>query len=185
MESIFNINNYRKKLIDHYNSSYDKNTYDIRKKNIDNYADDFLLIIIDNTKKFSMMILDKLEKENNVYNNKIYTTIDFDEDYKEKIITNGCLGGTPSDIIVYPYGIYNDFCVSKLLISEFFAGFKYYIDDNVSEVLLDNEFGTFYAQPKFHISGNIEDFIGLKERNEIKKEYTSKLVKVLNKKLGG
>lgn len=163
MEEIFNLETYKKRLIEYYRWPCDEGKYEERKKVIDKLDVHDLENIIHNTKIFCFYLLEKLKRENQTYNGNIFTSVYIEE--KDKHISNNCGGGSPCDVLWLPKNFLPDCWVSRYLLRKFFEGFS--IDDDFEEIEEWNEeeqVGIILYYPKIEISGRIEIFNSLYER---------------------
>lgn len=179
LENIFNVTTYIKYLKNFYIYPYDEETFEQRSASIERLDKKYLEQIIENTKIFCFNVLEKLKDENQVHRNLIFTSIHLSE--KECAISNGCVGGYPSDILVLPAEYLDDCFVSEYLMKQFFEGFQINDDCDIEEIYNEQEqVGIEIIRKKLTFLGKIEDFDTLYE--ETKKELEQHVVRSIKQK---
>lgn len=161
MEDVFNIILYRKYLEDFYQYPYDEFKYLERVEYVKRYSDNYLQSIIDGTKKFVNFVLKKLEIDNKILDNIIFTSVELIE--KNDIYT-GLVGGCPADYI-YKVNFCEELLVSKYLLSVCLENFNIYDSYDVFENWdCDHEIGYFTESFLLNISSNVDNYNKVKVR---------------------
>ncbi len=183
MNKIFDLENYKKYLIDYYVENYDKNTYEKRAYYINSfYSNIYLYNILEGTKQFISYLLYELESKSN--DNKVFCIIkmpSFDELGRSRTshISNNCIGGWTSDTIIKPTKK-NDLLVSMYLLKKFFGpDFLILIDNYETEEIEKMNFGAIYsicANEKLTIIGTTSNLEKLYKKYNIEKPKVKSLV---------
>lgn len=161
MEDVFNIILYRKYLEDFYQYPYDEFKYLERVEYVKRYSDNYLQSIIDGTKKFVNFVLKKLEIDNKILDNIIFTSVELIE--KNDIYT-GLVGGCPADYI-YKVNCCGELLVSKYLLSGCLENFNIYDSYDVFENWdCDHEIGYFIESFLLNINSNVDNYNKVKVR---------------------
>lgn len=169
----FFLKSYKEYLIDFYVYGGDINAQKKRKAKIDSIDENYLIKIIEDTKKFILSVLDKMKEENAVFKGNIFTSVDISG--KVEFISNGCIGGWPADELYDCEGL----TVSRHLLNSFFKDFRIEVsEDEEDEFDVDTQIGGLYYYLKLVISGKVEEFAKLYDNNELKRETEKDLVKV-------
>lgn len=134
--------------------------------------------IVDNTRKFSLFVLEKMRFENNVLDENIFTNIDIIEN---RGISNGCLGGGYCDTLYHVSEQDEDIWVSIKLLKQFFKNIHVFENKDLVEYYNEQEdAGEIYVHTELRIVGSLEDF------DRLYKKYIScenvDNVKILNLK---
>lgn len=171
MDQIISIDEYRNVLIEYYKYNYDKDTYELRKRTINNsYDDEYLKRIINDTREIYEILLETLKKEGHTYEDKVYISIDIEEENIN--ISNGCIGGWHSDTIYIFYVGNREYYISNYILNLFFKGFDIYVHEDIIERMEDECIGSFIPIRKLFIRCKkdiYESFI--KESDILKLEY--------------
>lgn len=174
MENVFDFDAYKEHIINYYYHACDSQKQQERIDFVKRfYSDDYFKMVIENTKNFLIMLLEKMKNEPNYYEDKIFINLEFDVDPDHFIsyIVNGCSGGWSSDTI---FMIDKTTPISKKLLEKFFGKpFRIELQFNEYEVFDELEqAGHIVCTPTFYMSAPIEDFLKL-----INDEHTFKLIK--------
>lgn len=162
MDNIFNIENYKEMLSSCYRFILDENNIDPRKAEIEKMGDDFHQEIVDNTKKFSLFVLEKMKTDNSVVDENIFTSIHVIED---RGISNGCLGGGYCDTLCHVSKQDEDIWVSIELLKQFFRRFRVFESKESIEYYNEQEdAGEIYEHTELRIVGSLENFNKLYKR---------------------
>lgn len=185
MPNIFNLDDYRKYLIDYYVEEYDKNTYERRSFHIKRYySDDYLNNIIKGTESFINYLLFELESKR--INTEEFVDCKIKMPYFDELgrcrtsyISNNCIGGWSSDTIIKP-SQKNNFLVSMYLLKKFLGNdFKVNIENESEESSCQHEsgiIGCVYYNEILKISGRSEKLDDLYDKYHIEKPKTKNLI---------
>jgi|GEM_PF-2344854 len=159
----FELQEYKSHLISYYRWPCDRKNYNDRANYINShYSDDYLKNIITNTQDFIPMLIQKMANENHTYEENIFNIIELPPFFESstEFISNGCLGGWPSDSLFYLDNNNKETLISLYVLKKFFGnkfriwlGSKDYEDFNP-----DEQAGVEYSIPTFEISGPLDEF---------------------------
>lgn len=163
---MFDLEEYKEEVIAYYRWERD-NTEEERIKRRKmlsiRYSDEYLLNIIQNTEEFIYYLINKMETENKVIDDNIYTLIELESDkatYYNNTLNLNLTGGWPSDTFFY---IEKGKLISMSLLRKFFKCF--HIEcfcEEVDVYYAGEEAGHIEEKWFFYISGSINRFNELK-----------------------
>lgn len=186
---MFDLEEYKKEIIAYYRWERD-NTEEERIKRRAllsiRYSDEYLLNIIQNTEEFIYYLIAKMEQENKVFENGIYTYIELEDERATDILNDLDLflgGGWPSDTFFY---LERGKLISMRLLHQFFPNFHIECTCEETDVYNEEEqAGHIEESYFFHISEPIDKFNALKEqaRNIKGRELVSTLKRIRTDKI--
>ena len=143
----------------------------------ESYTERFLQKIIDNTRQFNLMLLDKMARERKISKDRFMEEDDRIFDVLELPMTdnlitnisNGCGGGWSPDKLFYFGEIDRDSLISKYLINHFFGGkFNIQINEEIREEYNPDDSVSVFPDNEFCISGPVAEFEKVLCRERIK-----------------
>lgn len=176
MKDVFDLKSYKNYLENYYVFSKDKNSLKV-KQAVEDYGDEYLQKIVDDTKTFALYLMNKLAKEKNNFVNLKEEIKDIDQR-----IDNNLYGGFMTDRLYNPIRFGENFWVSEYLLKSFFKDLSLYVTLEANSIYNDEEkTHTFTFTPYFYIEGKRDSFENLCSTEEAREEKIIKFIKVLKK----
>lgn len=167
MEELFTVEGYRNYLINYhvYECDLDKERLEQRARIIKrDYSDEYLQTIIENTRRFSSILLEYMKEEKHAAKEVIVTVIKLNHTSID--IQNGCSGGFPSDALISPL-LMDGALISEYLLKQSFPTFTIDTIHDSYEEQIDDIMATFPLD-ELQISCSVKDFDKIYESNSNK-----------------
>lgn len=167
MKELFTVEWYRNYLVNYheYECDLEKERLEQRAEIIKrDYSDQYLQTIIENTKRFSSILLEHMKKEEHADEEDIFTSIELNHTSID--IQNGCSGGFSSDTLISPL-LMGGALISEYLLKQSFPTFTI---DTIHDTYEDRigDIGVTLPLDELHISCPTKDFDKIYECNSNK-----------------